>query len=94
VQLDPDTFYVACVIADGRCHWSAPMQGHHCSSSNVKRTTVEAIGRFLGSLCFYDVNVADAIEVYALPSEPTLTLDPAKTKGGCPTSPSRPTYRD
>ena len=78
VQLDPDTFYVACVIADGRRHWSSPMQGRHCSSANVKRCTVEAIGRFLGSICFYDVNVADAIEVYALPSEPILTLDPAK----------------
>jgi hypothetical protein len=76
VQLDPDTFYVACVIADGRHHWSSPMQGRHCSSANVTRTTVEAIGRFLGGLCFYDVNVADAIEVYALPAEPTLTLAP------------------
>jgi hypothetical protein len=76
--LDPDTFYVACVIADDRRHWSAPMQGRQCSSSNVTRTMLEAIGHFLGSLCFYDVNVADAIEVYALPSEPILTLAPAK----------------
>ena len=75
--LDPDTFYVACVIADGRRRWSAPMQGRHCSSSNVRRTTVEAIGRFLGSLCFHDVNAAERIEVYALPAEPILTLDPA-----------------
>ena len=93
MQLDPDTFYVACVIVEGRRHWSAPMQGRHCSSSNIKRTTVETIGRFLGSFCFYDVNVADAIEVYALPSEPILTLDPTR-KEGCPTSPARPTYRD
>ena len=78
MQLDSDVFYVACVIADGRRHWSAPMQGRHCSSSNVKRTTVEAIGRFLGSLCFYDVNVAKRIDVYALPTEPILTLDPSK----------------
>jgi len=81
VQLTPDVFYVACVIADGRRRWSSPMQGCHCSSSNVKRTTVEAIGRFLGSLCFYDVNVADTIEVYALPAEPILALDPSKP--GC-----------
>jgi hypothetical protein len=78
VQLDPDVFYVACVIADDRRHWSAPMQGRHGSSSNVKRTTIEAIGRFLGSLCSCDVDVADAIEVYALPAEPILTLDPSK----------------
>ena len=78
MQLDPDVYYVACVIADGRRHWSSPMQGRHCSSSNVKRTTVEAIGRFLGNLCFYHVNVADAIEVYALPAEPILTVDPIK----------------
>jgi len=78
MNLDPDTFYVACVIADGRRHWSSPMQGRHCSSANVKRTTVEAIGRFLGSFCYYDVNVAERIEVYALPSEPILTLDPAE----------------
>lgn len=77
VQLDPNTFYVACVIAHGRRHWSSPMQGRHCSSANVKRSTVEAIGRFLGSFCFYDVSVADAIEVYALPSEPLLTLEPS-----------------
>lgn len=78
MQLDPDTFYVACVIADGRRCWSSPMQGRHCSSANVKRSTVEAIGCFLGSFCFCDVNVADAIEVYTLPSEPILTLNPAK----------------
>jgi len=56
------------------------MQGRHCSSANVNRSTVEAIGRFLGSFCFYDVNVADAIEVYALPPEPLLTLDPAAAR--------------
>ena len=78
MQLDPNTFYVVCVIAEGRRHWSSPMQGCHCSSSNVKRTTVEAIGRFLGSFCFYDVNVAESIEVYALPAEPILTLAPAR----------------
>jgi hypothetical protein len=83
MQLNPDTFYVACVIAEGRRRWSTPMQGRHCSSANVKRTTVEAIGRFLGSFTFYDVNVADAIEVYALPSEPLLTLDPAAHDSHC-----------
>jgi hypothetical protein len=77
--LDPDVFYVACVIAEGGRHWSSPMQGRRCSSSNVKRTTVEAVGCFLGSLCFYDVSLAERIEVYALPAEPILTLDPTRS---------------
>jgi hypothetical protein len=76
MQLDPDTFYVACVVTGDRRNWSSPMQGRHCSSSNVKRTTVEAIGRFLAGLSHYDPSLTDAIEVYAMPTEPILTIDP------------------
>jgi hypothetical protein len=73
MPLNPDAFYIVCVFARGNRYWSPPLQGRHCSSSNVKRNTVEQIGSFLGSLAFYDLALADRIEVYIIPS-PILVL--------------------
>ena len=75
MPLNPDAFYIVCVFARGNRYWSVPLQGRHCSSSNVKRTTVEQIGTFLASMAFYDLNLAERIEIYTIPS-PILTLRP------------------
>ena len=71
MQIDCTKFYVACAVANGRRYWSMPIAGNNCSSSNVKRTTVEEIGLFLANFAYY--GLAQAVEVYELPT-PITTL--------------------
>jgi len=68
-----DAYYVARGVTDrGQEVWSKPIHGLRCSSSNVKRTTVEEVGIFM--LGFYtDPGYLVKVEVFKVPDAPILT---------------------
>lgn len=72
-----DAYYVARGITDrGQEVWSRPMHGLRCSSSNVKRTTVEQLGIFMLEF-ITDIRYIVKIEVFKMPEVSVLTLESA-----------------